>query len=334
MYLKNFSYRKWNDVFMRIDEKVNVYGKSGHIAKSKVIYFRDYPDKFYEDLVTVFNEEKLLNNTFKDNEWQLYSRLDSFYRTLNFNLDDKFNNALKCFILVKMRIGRAASTILGEFYNITDLAIESDNFSNLDKYKKHMEKRVIASKSGNKRIANNLLSFLIFYNDPNLNDYIQYTKTLKYTLKKNTDLPDFNDVLLFDEIVNDYFKHSTAEQHNKYLIVYMWWTITNIIPMRPSEFLPIKKNCLNYDSNSRNPYSMNVPRIKDINTLHTQELREDKVFINKDIYTKITEAMNVFLKVKSDSSFLFSIESHYKLSSDPLYKKSPKRKEFITVYLR
>lgn len=309
---------------MKIDEKVNVYGKSGHIAKSKVIYFMDYPDAFYEDLVTLFNEEKILNNTFKDSEWKLYSRLESFYKTLDFNLDDKLNKALKCFILIKMKIGRASSTISGEFYNIKDMAIKSDNFSNLDKYKKYMEKRVVANKSSSKKIANNLLSFLNFYNDPVLDDYIQYTKTLKSNLKNNKNLPDFNDVLLFDEIVNDYFKHITVEQHNKYLIVYMWWTITNIIPMRPSEFLSIKKNCLNYDSNSRNPYSMNVPRIKEKNMLHIKELREDKVFINKETYIKITEAMKVFLKVKSDSSFLFSIESHYKLSSDPLYKKKSK----------
>lgn len=311
---------------MKSNEKINVYGKSGHFAKNKIIYFSDYPDKFYEELVKVFVDEDILQNSFTDNEWYLYNKLTSYYVQLNFNLNEKFNNALKRFILLKMKIGRAASTIVGEFNNIKELAIISEYFTNLNEYKKYMEKRVLCTKSANTRIASNLLSFLNFYNDSSLNDYIQYTVTLKSNTKNNTDLPDFNDVLVFDEIVNDYFKNSDAEQYKKYLIIYMWWTLTNIIPMRPSEFLSIRKNCLHCDLNSNNPYSMYVPRLKDKNSLRKKVIDEDRVYLNKETYTKISKAMNIFLQIESESEFLFSIESHYKLSSNPFYKKKSKAK--------
>lgn len=318
---------------MKFEDKINIYGNSGHIAKSRIIYFRDYPDSFFEGIINYFQEKKILNNNFKDNKWEIYSQATSYYLPVEFNITPEFNKALKCYILLKMRIGRAASTVIGEYREIRHFIIASDYFTNINKYKINLEKKTLNNKSDNTRLPSVLLSFLNFYNDDSLREYVDYTSSFKLKSRQNRNLPHFNDVLNFDDIVNDFFKNTNFETHKRYLIIYMWWTITNIIPMRPSEFLSLSKNCLQYEEKSENPYRILVPRMKDKNSL-TKEPREDLVYINIDIYNKISKAINVFLDIKSDSKYLFSIESHHKLSAPGSYtRKSKAERIYYSIFL-
>lgn len=59
------------------------------------------------------------------------------------------------------------------------------------------------------------------------------------------ELASFDSYLLFNDILNDYWKSDITEEERMFFYpLYLWWKITGVIPLRPREFILTPRNCL------------------------------------------------------------------------------------------
>ncbi|PHF44823.1 hypothetical protein COF72_14880, partial [Bacillus pseudomycoides] len=77
----------------------------------------------------------------------------------------------------------------------------------------------------------------------NLLDKIREEVKLKPNVRE---LPSPKDVMIFANVLEDFFSKISIPSLNyfRYFPIYLWWNLTNIIPIRPSEFCMIKRDGL------------------------------------------------------------------------------------------
>ncbi|MEG0386573.1 MAG: site-specific integrase, partial [Solibacillus sp.] len=109
-----------------------------------------------------------------------------------------------------------------------------------------------------------------------LNEYLSYTEypvdeqyllLIIETHRANMNLknsirtiPSSKDTLKFSLIIEDYFKQDLdMQQYLKYYPIYLWWHLTNIIPIRIGEFCVIQRDCINKIDEE---YFITLPRSK------------------------------------------------------------------------
>ena len=72
---------------------------------------------------------------------------------------------------------------------------------------------------------------------------------------KRRSLSDFQSMMLFDRIIEDFWKrinnNSNKELKEFYFPLYLWWKITNIIPLRLTEFCVTPYDCIEESSNGK-----------------------------------------------------------------------------------
>ncbi len=77
--------------------------------------------------------------------------------------------------------------------------------------------------------------------------------------KQQRRLANFETYLVFDEIIRNFWKNnSTEEERMFYYPLYLWWSITAILPMRPRDFLLTQRDCLSI--NQDNDYYLTLRR--------------------------------------------------------------------------
>ncbi|OXM83685.1 hypothetical protein [Paenibacillus rigui] len=108
-----------------------------------------------------------------------------------------------------------------------------------------------------------VLNFLDYYQEIDTNSvYLRLFRDLKEVVRSPNnirDLPLPKDVFLFDKIVEDYFtslERGSAE-YLLYFPIYLWWNLTNIIPLRPFEFCGVKRDALLFKEDS---FFLRLPR--------------------------------------------------------------------------
>ena len=70
-------------------------------------------------------------------------------------------------------------------------------------------------------------------------------------------LGDFRDYLRFDKYLREYWAYSGEEKRHTYFPVYLWWNLTAVLPLRPTEFLLTPADCL---ENVSGTYILSVRR--------------------------------------------------------------------------
>lgn len=71
-------------------------------------------------------------------------------------------------------------------------------------------------------------------------------------------LPDYQSVFLFDRLINQFWKSElTTTERAYYYPLYLWWRVTNILPLRPKEFLITPYECI---SKKNDKYSIAIRR--------------------------------------------------------------------------
>ncbi|MDK7475179.1 hypothetical protein OWP15_21095 [Bacillus paranthracis] len=94
------------------------------------------------------------------------------------------------------------------------------------------------------------LNFIDFYDI--IDEQMIYTKLLgkireEVKIKPNArELPSPKDVMIFASVFEDFFSNINipSMEYFRYFPIYLWWNLTNIIPIRPSEFCMIKRDGL------------------------------------------------------------------------------------------
>lgn len=107
---------------------------------------------------------------------------------------------------------------------------------------------------------------------------------------KSRALPRTRDIMLFDHYIKRFFSDETVKEDEKniYYPIFLWWKITNIIPMRPSEFCyKIPRQCLVKEDDN---YYLKIGRIKQKADTKRRLLPVlDRLKITKDIYELIDD---------------------------------------------
>lgn len=74
-----------------------------------------------------------------------------------------------------------------------------------------------------------------------------YSKIKSFSIQRNPksrEIPDYESILKYDCLIRDFIDTGNIDLRIKYYPILIWWMISTIIPLRPSEFVLIKRNCI------------------------------------------------------------------------------------------
>ena len=74
---------------------------------------------------------------------------------------------------------------------------------------------------------------------------------------KSKNIANFDSIFAFTEIINIFMKSATIEELKEYYPIILWWNITTILPLRPSEFLKTPFDCIYHDEDN---YTLKIKR--------------------------------------------------------------------------
>lgn len=268
--------------------------------------------------------------TFDSKVWIFYTENTSKYKAINFSkIEDMvkleiINNddymILKCWIADELLNNNASgSTVAQKMSNILNIFIETHGFikefiqdDTGNKIKTFLD--YIESDGTKNVIVNKLKSYLNFVERIGyINDgYFIFLKTVsEYEIKTPTNkprkLPKNSHVFEFDYYIKDFFEgNNDALLQKIYYPIWIWWKVTTVIPMRPSELTTkTTRDCL---LTINDKYYLKVNRIKVERTAHTMRKPMipilDKLEITKEIYDLIQKY--IYFTDSYESYSLFS----------------------------
>lgn len=310
MDLSNIAIDDLAEEYMDIDELYNYYKKQ--INQLNIL-----------ETGTFLTEKINLNGEFDEDYWVIYMGLSQQYRYIRFATLKKIENIelseneillIKCWVAdnlinkinevedrdSELYVGRITTAFNRLIYfikksnNFSKAFIDDKKGSYFDDF--FMNKNELYTYTTLSVIVD-YLNFISDYNiidDNILNLYLNKIalKMPKLKQSKSRELPSSQDILLFDNYINIFFNDKNVNVLIKeyYRPILLWWKITNIIPMRPSEFcLKIRRNCLIKDEEN-NDYYLRIDRIKKKANLKANLLPVlTTLKITKDIYKLIND---------------------------------------------
>lgn len=219
-----------------------------------------------ETYIEMFRELKrtgtLINASYNDDFWICFEDKDSPTRRLSFSFLEahpQMKKTVKNYLLVKLYVQKCRLlTVTKRLLHIKHFMEETD-FVAPDNVKDYQ--MLIGTWNGNKKrevIA--IKEFLEFSNLDHAGLYYDLVKNIKKAENSYRELPDFQGVLIFDYIINDYWeKIKDSEDRYRLFPVILWWKLTTVIPTRPVEFFNLKRDCI-YERNGR--YFFKIERLK------------------------------------------------------------------------
>ncbi|GGG11482.1 hypothetical protein GCM10007425_02250 [Lysinibacillus alkalisoli] len=271
------------------------------------VYQNDYTLKDYQKIFDdLFDINKIRNCSFTDPIWYIFDPLSQLDLHMRFNLISypDINLHLRFYTLLRISSGKAAKTVYDELASLRKVILYSNGFQNVEKLKEFF----IESINNYKYLGNHLIMvtkiFIDFYRCENYQEILDLCESMPNYKKSIRELPNFQDVLALDDIINNYFKNSHLKENITYLPILIWWLLTNILPMRPSEFLKLKKDCLIKDEKNQK-FHISVPRIKNLNSELNNSLHYDLITIDEATYKLLMSAKNQINHFFPDNEYLF-----------------------------
>lgn len=275
----------------------------------------------------------LSNCEFGQNVWFIEDTIEHTKRTLDFNelmniikfnkavIDkDEFLLKVKCWVTTFIA-NSSINQVIVTFKGFRDFLLHTNGLT-----VKEVEDIRLAwdtlSDRGKANMCISSLNFLDYCSDYDSDgSFLDALLTLKKECKFETEireLPPSRDVLLFSKITEDYFSQELSEED--YLLnfpLWIWWNITNLIPMRPSEFCKINRDCLSTENGN---WYITLPRIKQKQTVKKHVQIVDKISIPEMLYQKIEEYIDK-TKRYGNTDTLISYRSIRRDSSIGNYEK-------------
>ncbi len=157
-----------------------------------------------------------------------------------------------------------------------------------------------------------------------------YIDKNRATSSKQRDLAQFDSYFLFNDIINDFWEHE-EDSHTRlfYTPLYMWWTISGVLPMRPREFILMDRNCL-YKKDSEYFLTVRKNNLKGDNKPVSYKISEDYY----DFTVKIPEKLGVDIEkyIEATSDFR-GTDIGTLFITDPHYEKWGQKKHSNSRYL-
>ena len=138
-------------------------------------------------------------------------------------------------------------------------------------------------------------------------------------------LADFQTYLKFNDIINGFWLTADKEQKLFYFPLYFWWNLTAILPLRPTEFLLIPRNCLETGNNGESILTIRRTKLKGGFEKIAYRISEDYEYKKYVITDELAYELGSYLKStakmrRTGVDTLFLQEPHYKhfgISTNP-----------------
>ncbi|MEE1130898.1 MAG: hypothetical protein UHX00_04610 [Caryophanon sp.] len=302
---------------------------------------------FAKKIITRLKRDNLmLEGTFESDKWILHSEnIYGRYIYLHFdelnelqkskNIPNNFKNIIKCWVayLLDNYYSKTAQLALSQ---LIDFVIKTSGFDieKVNQYFEH-EDYIKKKNSTKKTFLTTIYNFLDYSDFDNLTEVMTILQKNQTRLKIQKGvrlLPPPYWVFEFDRILKDFFiKLETSkfgEETENYKIMFtpvkLWWDITTVIPIRPTEFSLITRNCVSYeDENNKRLYYLKLPRKKLMKKNSKRIQIIDKVAISKEIYDEV-ESYIKFTEQYGESKTLISYRSLAAIKDEKYWHRNNK----------
>ncbi len=331
------------------------------------IYITKYIE-FNEDGVSVgkqkFNEYKqkgiILNNSFSDNIWVITNEVLSkefkfiIPQTL-FESERKSNRHLGTFddfvkvikVYFVLELATTALDSLHKRFNAFKKVLEYTRFFNPTSTGEDVIKGRKRLNRLNLQLLQTCLEILDFYPIPDTEELQEIYETTYQEIREEITtndrnkglnqrpLAEFQSLFYFDKLLNQFWEYdATIEEKAFYYPIYLWWKITNILPLRPTEFVLTPFDCLDKNDKGENILFVRRTNLKGATKDISHKLDLDYSIHEYSISKKLAESIKEYqdlVRKNGESEFLLSIKLHSFLTGKQHYYKST---NFGTKHLR
>ncbi|WP_226603038.1 integrase [Bacillus cereus] len=269
------------------------------------------------------------NESFYDTKWFIRDK-DYNRRGILFDIElySTLNIALKCYTIYLIELHFSVNHIQNVIHCIKE-SIQISKAFNIN-YLTDLEEYISKHNYGKRGdLARYTINFFSFIEIINSNKFIDICSPFINNIQKNRDLPNYRHILYFDEKIEQFLNEGTKFELQKYFPIVLWWKITTVIPMRPTEFLKLKRNCVIQIKNNVNKYEITLPRIKEKGTLLRDLDITDTLQINKDIYD-LVQTFKSFLPKEDNSQYLFTYK-YYEMYKEHFGSERTRHTEFLSL---
>ncbi|MGC6588087.1 site-specific integrase [Paenibacillus sp. Dod16] len=265
--------------------------------------------KYVEVFNELRNEGYIIASTYGDIVWKLPCYTTNLYFHLRFDLEvfRELNQALRMYSVMLIAKGKSVSWIWSTIDCIKKLGMVTNEFSKPEQLEEYLSD---PSNSQAYYMARTLLNFIDFYPTDQATRFHDICQKFSESERKRRELPPLMDILIFDDAVNNYFRQARfADEHLRYKPIQLWWAITNIIPMRPNEFLRLRIDCTECAADGT--YWITIPRSKKVKQ-SVRDISPTQTFqISREIYDLIKEFQVILSKHNMESDYLLP-QKYYK----------------------
>ncbi|MDN4081285.1 hypothetical protein QYF52_25505 [Paenibacillus polymyxa] len=340
MYLKlkigSLQKNKERRIHLLIRRRLGDLTQTNTLSAIENVFFQNMSKDDFEEHFEYLKKHKFITATsFEDTVWffpDAGKDRDIFF---NFNLEvfKELNLALKGFILLKRTSGRAVSSCHNMLQALKHSALASNGFKDISNLETHLLQQTPLVAYGHALIIKN---FFLFYNHDKTSEINNVCNSIPKPARRNRGLPDYKDILTFDEHIIDFFSYiSYEEEHVRFFPVYIWWKLTNVIPIRVIEFLTLRKNCI--EQKNDGTYWINIPREKKQADSPFKIDVTDRLEINYEMYSIINKYIGILESLHIHSEYLIPFDAYVRYVIRPyqtIQQRKGKQNRLIDKYLQ
>ncbi|PEB87990.1 hypothetical protein CN911_15095 [Bacillus thuringiensis] len=269
------------------------------------LYGINYPQEFSEDeflkehsienakeiIAELTLNKVFLDGKFDDDFWVLINNKEiNIHKYLNFKdiLDTEIKIKVKCWILNYL-LTVAPSSAAAYLNNLKKFLLLTNYLSclDIDEIEASLNEFQLSIRYPILISGINFLDYIygIQVTESKMELFSNQLRSIlsKFFFSNTRDLPPYKDVIRFSFILTSFSAVWDEKLELKFFPILLWWKLTSVIPMRPSEFCSIKRNCLSIQGNN---FFITLPRQKQKATSKTFEV-PNTLPISKELYNLI-----------------------------------------------
>ena len=298
----------------RLTDKIDI-----NLVEEEIVDIEEIKCKLNEriiknDILRRESKTETSDATFDSDIWIIDKPLTQGYINLNMTflsdlktfkrITDKEITAFRCFFAEKI-LNKYNTSIGSELSVIRDCIMVTNNFDleTIDSTYGNPINQLLDAYSGKTKSdkINSILEYLYYLDELDIltegeNKAIETLMTMDISRQDNArELPKEKDIMAFDYYLKRFYKDESFSEDMKmlYMPILIWWKITTVIPMRPSELCSkLTRECLIEEDEK---YYIYVNRIKSGDASNKGVVRKgripllNKIQITKEIYDLIND---------------------------------------------
>ena len=300
----------------------------GIVIKEEISFSLENKQKYIDEFNYLKTKGVIAqDDTFEGVSWEItiakttdrlnFPMNEFFYRRVTNGRDielsfQEFNVAFRRYIL-EMVYNAYSSGVIKQFMSYFQSFIEKTSFLDVSKISNIERLQITGVESVS---YERLIDVLAFMNVEVPDEYLDVYEDVEEQKYESRKLPNFLSIFDFIEIIKDFRVNATKDELAKFYPIVLWWNISFIIPLRPSEILVTKYDCIkelgdkfyltiNRTTKKGAPNKYRTDKF-DVDSYYEAETIE----INRELYEEIDEyrKMTDDLFQNHKKEFLFSMD--------------------------